>query len=304
MILDVPTLVAELVPDLGSVQPLSVICVKATRPVFLVFADNANRPACVVEFGLREELERTRDILDQLHRRLPGLVPVPLACAPWRGGHVLVQSGLPGWPWFRLLGHVRRREDWDRLRGRAKEALHLLHAAIRSVPEWLALVAPGDELRRQVEGSLDRGIALSARAVECARAWSDRLDDLGQVSSFCQHGDYCLNNLLIDDENLGIIDFEEFGWTAMPMHDELGLALSIHHHAGRSGFDLRVSEELAACCRPVHLPEELVPGLFLHHLFWRVNQGSDRGRGVLVAELLAMIERFASSPGEFRFMPA
>jgi hypothetical protein len=104
---------------------------------------------------------------------------------------------------------------------------------------------------------------------------SEELDVLGRLASSWQHGDYCLNNLLVDDSRISIIDFEEFGTTSMPLQDELGLALSTYLLAPRSARTVPLHEHVQACVEnAIGAEPELakqIPGLFLYYLLRRVN---------------------------------
>jgi hypothetical protein len=124
-------------------------------------------------------------------------------------------------------------------------------------------------------------VDLSTRATQYIEQQAGALDSLGEIVSQYQHGDFCLNNLLLSDSSAAIIDFDEFGRTSMPLHDEIGLALSI--------ADLSPYPEVSRM--PKH---EQLPGLYLHHLLWRINQTHlypTRARARL--ELMARVESAA-----------
>ena len=59
----------------------------------------------------------------------------------------------------------------------------------------------------------------------------------------------------------------------MPLHDEIGLALSFHQFSSREARLLPSLEDLAACIRGAGADfSDYLPGLVLHHLLWRINQ--------------------------------
>jgi hypothetical protein len=301
VILEIPALVAELLPGLLQKGPVSVACVRTTRAKFLVFDSDSARPACVVQFGPGDELRRLHHILSRLHGKLPDAVPESLVCRPWRGSDcVHVQAGAAGTPWFRLQDRVGTQREWDRLRERVCELLSRFHAAVREFPEWSCPVRPAKELRRQAAICRERGVDFSRRAGEWVDACAESLEELGEVNGLAQHGDFCLNNLLVSESGLALIDFDEFARTFVPLHDEMGLALSFQHLAPRGGQLLPPSEDLAAVlrkCRPDN--RDLVtslPGLLLHHLLWRINQTHDwPTRAGVRRSLVAMVEECASA---------
>jgi hypothetical protein len=309
VIFEIPALVSELLPGLLRTGSVHIVCVRTTRAKFLVFDSDPARPACVVQFGPGEELGRLHGILSRLHGKLPEAVPESLVCRPWRGGEfVHIQAGLAGMPWFRLRESLGSPKDWDRLRERACEVISRFHGAVRDFPEWCCRVRPGEELRRQAVICRDRGVDLSRRASEWADACAERLDVLGEVTGFAQHGDFCLNNLMISASGLAIIDFDEFGRTFVPLQDEIGLALSFQHFAPRGGRLLPLPTDLACLlrnCRP-ECPDLFahLSGLLLHHLLWRINQSQDwPARAGVRRSLVAMVEEFAASPGDALSVP-
>ena len=185
MILEIPELISELVPGRLDGGPVSVACVRATRPKYLVFGVDSDRPNCVVQFGPPDAMEREHHALLRLHPVLPDLVAAPLALNAWSDGlFVQVQSGLPGSPWFRLRDRVRSAGAWNSLGQRAFAGLNRLHDAVRSVPEWMVIVRPGEELRRQWTACQLHGPPLSGRAGESINRASELLDDLGAGRTF------------------------------------------------------------------------------------------------------------------------
>jgi hypothetical protein len=302
MILEIPEIVSRLVPGLFRDEPVSVACVSTTRPKYLVFGTDRERPTLVVQSGPRHEMERVHAILTRLHALIPDVVAEPLACVPVAGNEcVQVQSGLPGVPWFRLSNLLRSPVDWVRMRERALTALERLHAAVRQVPEWTGSTHPGKELRRQFATCLGQGVMFTPRASDCLDAASERLDGLGEVPCHWQHGDYCLNNLLVSRAGVAVIDFDEFGLTSMPLLDRMGLALSICELAPSGSGPGPLRANLDACLRTGAGwldPSEHFPGLLLHHLLWRIGRCHGlptrvRTRGHLVSA----VDEFAASPG-------
>src|SRR5207237_1152587 len=125
------------------------------------------------------------------------------------------------------------------------------------------------ELRAQAALCTKRGVPFSARARDCLNASAECLEGLGEVPGFWQHGDFCLNNLLVSPSALAIIDFDEFGYTLMPLHDQIGLALSLHDLAPRGVLPLPLDGEITSSPGAGPVERSHLPGLFLHHLLWR-----------------------------------
>jgi hypothetical protein len=276
MVIDIPRLVRDLIPLTRSIERMSVACVHTTRPKYLVFAADARRPAFVVQFGAGEQMERTHQALLRLHPLMPDAVAESLVCARLAADEcVHIQTGLAGLPWFRVADLCRGRADWTTLVQRSLGVLRRLQAAVAESPDWNGYVHPGRELRKRLEWS--REPVLSAEAATIAQ-WSAALDMLRHVPAAWQHGDFSVNNLLIGDSEIGIIDFDEFGDTAMPLHDEMGLALSFP--LSQHGVcPLSTRECLQLCLQSAvarsAFSADAVRGLLLHHLLWRIERCQD-----------------------------
>jgi hypothetical protein len=62
-----------------------------------------------------------------------------------------------------------------------------------------------------------------------------------------QHGDFVLNNLLVDDDRIGVVDLDDFGKWQAPFVDAFALACSISLQARAYVPWPHLAEELAAC---------------------------------------------------------
>lgn len=282
-------------------RPLAFVALRCTSAVFLAFEEGGSSPEYVVKVGPRAELERAHAVQSRLHELLPGRTAASLGhieIDAERGVHV--QAGLAGLPWFHLSRTVDTPAGWDRLAGAALAALDDLHRAIRAVPEWRRSIRPGDALRAEWAG-LEGRDALS-RAVEAlVRAAGEALDPLGEIEAPWQHGDFCINNLLVAGHTAGIVDFDELGRTAMPLHDRFGLALSVRALAAERGIRRPLRDEVARVLRgaseaaPFNAGQ--VAALFVHHLLFSVNACRERPRrDVRRTDLLRELEALAASP--------
>jgi hypothetical protein len=125
---------------------------------------------------------------------------------------------------------------------------------------------------------------------------------LGAIAWPWQHGDFSLNNLLVAPDAMAIIDLEDFGATSVPLHDEIGLALSIRLAAPQA--PLSAAECLSLCCSGTVAREGFSPaqigGLVVHHLLWRINDcGEISRRRALRDFLLGFLNAFVANPTEF-----
>ncbi len=307
MILEVRSAVRALLPDLfPEGHALSIAKVQTTRSSYMAFSEDQPFPVCVVQFGSEEDLRALDGVLRSLHEAIPSLVPRPLACEQWSGDSwVRMQSGLPGFPWFSLRHRVRTLEGWVELRDRALATLHQFHAGVRTKPSWRRKISFGDELWRQLEVSRDQGHPLSKVVLERAGQCAKRLEALGSGVYPWQHGDYSFNNLLVSPDRLGVIDFEEFGSTVVPLQDQLSLAFSVHEFMQGVPGAPAVGAQIRRCTlaplpdgTPITAP--LLEALLYYHLLWRLNQCLTRGRPLETSEVfLAHLERLASSSSSY-----
>ncbi|HKB12337.1 MAG TPA: phosphotransferase [Vicinamibacterales bacterium] len=304
MMLDLVSVVRDLVPGLLTGANPSVASVCTTRPKYLVFDRDPSRPACVVEFGDAGRLMRIDCILRALRVRMPSGIPESLCCREWRNGtYVLVQEGLAGAPWFRIAEGMASQAQWRRLLDRSVDAMRRLHVATRRLDAWTGRVDVAEEIERQLALCRDRGIAIGSAALARAGEWGRDAAAAGPLATCWQHGDFSLNNLLVASDSVAIIDFEEFGGTSMPLHDAFGLALSVTLSQGGE-CTLPQQECIRACVSTAAADEaiepECIPALLLHHLLWRVNQchGLPR-RAPLARTLLAWIDQLAGAPRSF-----
>lgn len=291
MILPVADFISERLPGEQSAAR-SVIRIETTTPVYLVFERTSAVPRWVVRVGTVEPLLRTHDILLTIGRHAPGLVPQSILCERWRGAQwIHVQTGVAGLPWFQLQQRLTTATAWNTLAERARDTLGALHDTVRQVPPWVVEVQPATELRRCIDAN---AVVLNDRVMSAMHGAARSLDRLGSVTWFAQHGDYCLNNLIVLDDRVTVIDFDEFGTTAMPLHDEFGLAMSLG--------DLmpgRLGETLAG-----HLRRALVPtltaspwltvhleSLFAHHLLWRMAKCTHQRRSRALAWIRGICEQ-------------
>ena len=302
MFVDVVPIVHQLVPGLLKNRRPSVACVRTTRPKYLVFDDDARQPACVVEFGESERLLRIDSILTELHQRCPGAVPRPLVCAPWgSGAAVHIQQGLPGLPWFRLADSLPTVAAWQSLLDRAVDVMRRLHAAIAEVPGWVGTVDVREALDEQVRLCRANRSPISPQFLRQVEECVNRLEGLAPVPAVWQHGDFSLNNLMVSPDSMAVIDFEEFGLTRMPLHDAFGLAFSFHHSQnGQCPIPLKdcLEQCIAAPASLGRFDDEVVRGLLLHHLLWRINQSHGHPtRARLRERLTAIAEQVAAESG-------
>jgi aminoglycoside phosphotransferase (APT) family kinase protein len=304
LILELPALLSQLISPRSGEKPLSFIGVRNTKPVFLAFRERSRDPDFVVTVGGEEDVKRLHDVLRRLHRTIPKLTAESLAIARLPNGRFIhLQSAVPGVSLNSLAGSLHL-DDCRRLRARAFDVLRELHATIDAVPAWHSRISPSGELRQQLGICSKHDIPLSQRALQFVDSCVEDLAGLGELTCHWQHGDFSTTNLMVAGGDLRIIDFDEFGLTSMPLHDQFGLALSTHELVSADGPWRHLANDIQACLAPVLSAQPAlaghVRGLLVHHLLWNVSQfHSQRSRARRVKAVVKLLEEFAAAPGNY-----
>jgi hypothetical protein len=250
VILEIADLVARhcRVPD-ETARSLRVAFLKTTEPTFLVFAAQQPHPLFVVKVGDADTLKARSALAARLYELLPDAIARPVGVFPLdRQRALLVQNGLAGVPWFRLGERYTTSADWSALRTRAIDMLREFHAAVRTQPEWLTDARSLDAELRAMAGRLKNELAPLGDGVHTLlSSASAELAALGPLRGAWQHGDFVLNNLLIDDHRLRVIDLDDFGKWHAPFIDAFALARSVNLLAAAHVPWPALEDDLAAC---------------------------------------------------------
>jgi hypothetical protein len=285
--------------EFGDLDPASIssICIRTAQPKYLVFAGDDTHPRYVVQFGDFASLSKTFDHLTELHLLMPASVPRPLLLSNKSDGlSMFVQEGLPGRPWFNLRTTLTTPQMWLTLRDRVIKVLAEFHDVVASRPAWQRDVAPWQILEATASQYKEVVGIQSAAFYSVVDAHIEILRPLGELSCFPQHGDFCINNLLLDRDATGIVDFEHFGVTHAPLHDEWLLVDSLMAFAPESCADLGDETWLMAMAQSRYaqgLGEEAFPALLLlFYLWWGVESANNPLRARKFAFYTACIEEF------------
>ena len=291
MLARVPSIIETVTKSPRDIQR-SVVQIQTTRRLYLVFGIGVDRPEWVVQFGAKSELSHVDDALRHLFPMIPDMVAESIALHQVEGDlWVHVQRGLSGQSWLRFSTEMHTATDWLSLRERATIALARFQKAVGTVQEWSCGLALDQELERELVWYSDRNDP-DRKVIVRAEAGVRALSSLGTVRCQWQHGDYCLNNLLISTTGLALIDFEEFGQTSMPLHDEFSLAFSINDFLEVQGISNAptLADLLHECFdsgrRRWNFNSTVLEGLLWHHLLWRLRQSDARPQRQDMAALL------------------
>lgn len=288
---------------------LSVACIATSNPVYLVFDHSREEPLYVVRQTSSSEIN-THHISEKLHRVAGSLVPEPVGLVTNQGHDYSIQKGVPGSPWFQISQHYSTPEQWDRLRNTAYNSLKQFQTRLSTLKEEHRIILPGKELRSAFAEFAKSGTPPPDGLERKVDYYTERLDELGEIEGSPQHGDFSLNNLIFNGDQVTIIDFEDFGITHMPLFDEFTLAASfVTTPPDDLGKD--VSVELGLCVQKAAagggpFDAEVIKGLFLYHLLLRLGPwSSSQKRQPYRQWLLTLLARFLQHPDEcFPLVPA
>jgi len=297
-VIQIETLARELLPTLCKNHTLSTLCLCTSNPAYLLFINGSHFPNLVVRFSQSEEIRHAHQIAKRLHDILGNLIPEPLVLTKRNGQNISIQKGVNGRPWFQLAAKYSSPVQIETIHTRAIDALNQMHQAISSSPDWLTSIRPGDALRQCYQQCVDSGVTLPAETKTRVEQFAKSLDKTGELATFPHHGDYCLNNLIIDDNDIHIIDFEDFGMSTMPFHDQFTLALSFHQLSPEASR-ISLKTAMTSCINNTLIQPTLdishLPGLFLHHLLLRLGTWS-KNRLEYRQWLLSILKDFNKSP--------
>lgn len=280
-----------------NISELSLACISTSNPVYLVFEAKQSAPSLIVRSAGSTDVVKAHKVTESLYQTIPELIPEPVAIVNTEQGEYAIQRGVSGLPWFQIANEFKSADDWNSLRERALNALDKLHAAIQLQEEERDLNV---YLYSQqcLNEALSAGLSLNEAQVKKVQSRLECLKDLPKLPIFSQHGDYCLNNLIIEKDHIHIIDFEDYGMTCLPFFDYFSLALSLSSSTHPNSH-LPVEQEVELCTKffleSYKLTKNQLSTLFLVHLLVRLGQWSNGGqrkvfRDLLIDKLLNMIE--------------
>lgn len=233
----------------NAAKSLQVSFVHCTQPTFLVFVPGQVYPLYVIVAGPHDSLVRTHGLLEKLYAEMPGTFARPHGvCRYVNDTWLMIQSGLPGIPWFRMGEQLPRKSDWLNLRRRAVRQLNAFHEVVSQNPDWVdESITFSNGLRTLADACQDTLRPLGAPACRLIENAVHTLEQLGPVRAVWQHGDFVLNNMLADGQQFGLIDLVDFGKSSVPLLDNFSLAISVHRLASAHVNWHDPLEDIAAC---------------------------------------------------------
>jgi hypothetical protein len=293
-------LVKELLPNICKGGNLSVLCISTSNSVYLVFEKESCHPLVVLRMSSSSAISSMHTTLEEIYDFVGGLVPAPLLYTELNGNYISIQKGVPGIPWYQLVANKNiLTNNNESILAYALSSLRCLHQASMSMVDWSSVCKPKDELRASYDKCVALGRILPEGTEQAVDDMCDLLTKFGEIISYPQHGDFCINNLLFDKNHAYIIDFEDFGLTYMPLYDQFTLALSLY---GSKLGAISIAQYILDCTQFKYLDrtlsKDLVRAFFLYHLLFRIGAWSNN-REDYRFKMLMILEDFLNSPEEY-----
>tara|TARA_R110000823_G_scaffold24467_6_gene72734 strand:- start:2500 stop:3417 length:918 start_codon:yes stop_codon:yes gene_type:complete len=270
-----------LTTDLTSKQAnrYSTACISTSRPIYLVFGENSDHPEYVIRKLDSSNDFHSNQIHNKLYQLVGNIVPEPVGIYEYSGQKYDVQRGVQGSPWFQIKSRYRTNTTQQHIEERMWKTLNEFHerTCIKGDSSIKAgFLQPHKELHQALLGYKSTGETLTNEIEDLVSKAINDLSKIQDCSSIPQHGDFCLNNLIIDSSHITVIDFEDYSITTMPMYDHFTLALSLPSLGDKPLNASKVFKQkhLIDAAKYLGIPSEVIKWHFLHHLLLRLGPWS------------------------------
>lgn len=281
----------------------SIACISTSRPIYLVFDKNSGYPIYVVRKADDRAALQSHNIHTRLYKLVGNLVPQPIGLYEFSGKKYDIQRGVKGAPWFQLKSRIYTEEARTQLEIRIWQTLEKFQVAIHSESKnEIKNLQPHQELRKVREAYQSSREILSVKLEKLVERAVYDLSRSPTCPSIPQHGDFCLNNLIVDTNHITVIDFEDFSITNMPMYDHFTLALSLPSCSDEPDMAAATFKQasIVGAARTLGIPEDIVRWHFLHHLLLRLGPwSSGEKRAPYRAWLQKVLNRFIEDQVKF-----
>ena len=261
----------------SKITDCSIACISTSRPIYLAFDQKSDYPIYVVRKIDGGSALKSHNIHIQLYKLAGNLVPQPIGLYTYSGEKYDIQHGVRGLPWFQLKSKVRSGEERIRLEKRIWETLKNFQAAIfQSETNETSNLKPHEELNNAYLDYQKAGEALTQNLKKIVEKAISELSREPDSPAVPQHGDFCLNNLIIDTDDITVIDFEDFGITSMPLYDHFTLALSLPSSSDNPANVANIFgvSAIVSAAQVLGISKDVIHWHFLHHILLRLGQWS------------------------------
>ncbi len=266
----------------ASADEYSLACPYYTTPMYLIFHPRQSHPVYVMKTGDHEKLTRVFESSKWLYGKVPETIPEPVSLLPLNDDvWAFVQRGLPGDPWLRVIGEHNTTRSCLRLRDSAFGVMTRFHDVVRTNADWKKRYSIGEDFDR-VCHKIEQGTELSSPVARFKDRVKWILNDMGDVDSFWQHGDFVINNLIFSKDHIGVIDLDDFGECSAPFLDNFALAFSINSLASMNCDWHSLDDDVRACIPETSYSEEQMLAFFGFFLFRSFGETMENTRRIQI----------------------
>ena len=255
----------------------SVACISTTRPIYLVFGHDADHPAYVIRRLADDHDFHTQQVHKYLYQLVGKRIPEPVGIFEHAQQKYDIQHGVKGAPWFQIKSKFRTETARAQLEARLWQTLVDFQSAITACnANETNTIQPHDELSRAFSEYQKIEQTENAELVKLVESAVSDLSGVPGCFAIPQHGDFCLNNLIIDTSHITVIDFEDYEITAMPMYDHFTLALSLPSCSEEPNLAVNAFKDtqIAATAEKLGIGASAIRWHFLHHILLRLGPWS------------------------------
>ncbi len=209
-------------PDFGTFSSLEIV----TSNSLIIFFDERGTPLFVARSGDNAALENhARKKAIYLDNKSLFVEPYDsFELAPNR--YLMLEGVSSGYSWFNAVTQL----GYDRIRESSKKAILNFNAHISSLYKPTQILA-----KVQLLNAFSNAKQYFLTDSDMQERIGAFIDNLDEKFYFCRpsHGDFCINNLIFENDNAIVVDLEDFEKFNFPLFDEISLSLSLSNLAAR-----------------------------------------------------------------------
>ena len=215
------------------IRDFQIILVHSTSPTYLLFSRQGSYPKFVLKTGAATHVRSVYSRVVALHELIPERIPEPISITDLGAGNAaFLQSGVVGAPWFDYCSRTSTRDGWEHISSAAINLWTEFDNAVGSKQEWTRAVDPFEQVKNLSEELRENCTGFDSRRRDLFSATAEHWGSGRRVQQPVQHGDFCLNNMILErNHGFRLIDFDDFGTVDCPLFDAFSLAYSIHSRA-------------------------------------------------------------------------
>jgi len=206
---------------------IGIVHIFTSNPVYLIFLDK-DFPDYIIRKLEQKQAHYLFDLCQELYVYLQDIIAKPLDVIDINADGYFIEEGVEGDPWFQIKSKLKSLDDWNKLNLACISAIDDFHIKISKNPKWNANINLGDELTQIYQNIKLTGNEVNQSLGNLVIRYSDQLRKLGDMNINYQHGDYSINNVMVNNSKVIIIDLEDFGRVSFPLFDEISYAISIY----------------------------------------------------------------------------